>query len=78
MLVIRRRPGECFLVGDNVEIEVLDSTPSQVKLGIRAPKSVVVVRKEIHITREQNLEASRAVGASSVQQLIDSLKVPKP
>lgn len=79
MLVIRRRPGESLLVGDNVEIEVLDSSPSHVKLGIRAPKSVVVIRKEIQLTREQNLEASRAVaGLSNVQQLLDSLKVAKP
>ncbi len=77
MLVIRRRPGESFLVGDNVEIEILDSTPSQVKLGIRAPKSVVVVRKEIHLTREQNREASRPVETSLVEQILNSLKAPK-
>lgn len=77
MLVIRRRPGECLLVGDNVEIEILDSTPSQVKLGIRAPKSVAVVRKEIQVTREQNLEAARVAEFSLVQQLVDSLKLPK-
>ena len=78
MLVIRRRPGECLLVGDNVEIEILDSTPSQVKLGIRAPKSVVVMRKEIHLTREQNLEASRVLEPLLVEQLLNSLKTPKP
>ena len=77
--MIRRRPGESLLVGDNVEIEILDSSPSHVKLGIRAPKSVVVMRKEIHITREQNLEAAHSsTGLSAVQQLLDSLKVPKP
>ena len=78
MLVIRRRPGECFLVGDNVEIEILDSTSSQVKLGITAPKSVVVVRKEIYLTREQNLEASRLLEASLVEGLLNSLKTRKP
>lgn len=79
MLVIRRRPGECLLVGDDVEIEVLDSSPSQVKLGIRAPKSVVVMRKEIHITREQNVAASRAPSDfSAVKEILNSLKVPEP
>jgi len=77
--VIRRRPGESLLVGDNVEIEILDSSPSHVKLGIRAPKSVVVMRKEIQITREQNLEAAHSSsGLSAVQQLLDSLKLTKP
>jgi carbon storage regulator len=78
MLVIRRRPGECLIVGDNVEIEVLDSSPSQVKLGIRAPKSVVVVRKEIQITRNQNLEAARVLVVPDVELLLNSLKTPKP
>ena len=77
--MIRRRPGESLLVGDNVEIEILDSSPSHVKLGIRAPKSVVVMRKEIQITREQNLEAAHSSsGLSAVQQLLDSLKLTKP
>jgi carbon storage regulator len=79
MLVIRRRPGESLLVGDNVEIEILDSSPSYVKLGIRAPKSVMVMRKEIQITRDQNLEASHAAaGSAAVKQLLDSLKTARP
>jgi carbon storage regulator len=78
MLVIRRRAGESLLIGDDVEIEVLDVTPSQVKLGIRAPKSIVVMRKEVQITREQNLQASRAAASNSVKQLLDSVKIPKP
>jgi carbon storage regulator len=61
-------------VGDDVEIEILDSTASQVKLGIRAPKSVAVVRKEIQVTREQNLEAARVAEFSLVQHLVESLK----
>jgi carbon storage regulator len=77
MLVIRRRPGESLLVGDNVEIEILDATPSHVKLGIRAPKSVVVMRKEIQLTRVQNLEASRPLEASLVEQVLNSLKAPR-
>jgi carbon storage regulator CsrA len=62
-----------------VEIEVLDSSPSHVKLGIRAPKSVIVMRKEIYITREQNVEAARAPASlAAVQQLLNSLKSINP
>jgi carbon storage regulator len=60
MLVIRRRAGEVLLVGDNVEIEVLELAGGQVKLGIRAPRSVVVLRKEVDLTRRQNQVASQA------------------
>jgi carbon storage regulator len=63
-------------VGDNVEIEILDSSPSQVKLGIRAPKSVIVVRKEIYITSAQNVEASRVPpDFGAVKEILNSLKV---
>ena len=58
MLIIRRRRGESITVGDEVEIEILETSPTQVKLGIRAPKSISVLRKEILITREQNRVAS--------------------
>ena len=72
MLVIRRRPGEIVLIGEQVEIEVLEATPSQVKLGIRAPRSVTVLRKEIHLTREQNRQAARTLlpGAMAIQEFL--------
>jgi carbon storage regulator len=78
MLVLRRRQGECFLVGDDVEIEILDSSPSQVKLGIRAPKSVIVMRKEVYVTRDQNVAAAARVPADfgAVEEILNSLKVP--
>ena len=59
MLVIRRRAGEALLIGEGVEIEILDCSPTQVKLGIRAPKEVTVLRKEIHLTGQQNRLASQ-------------------
>ena len=74
MLVIRRRPGETLVIGDNVEIEILDASPSQVKLGIRAPRSVAVLRKEIHLTRQQNLASARGFSPAAVNHLRKSLK----
>jgi carbon storage regulator len=70
MLVIRRRPGETLVIGSDVEIEILEATHSQVKLGIRAPKSVTVLRKEIQLTRDENLAAAHEF--SSIQ--LDRLK----
>jgi carbon storage regulator len=59
MLVIRRRAGESFVIGDNVEVEILEIVGSQVKIGIRAPREVAVVRKEIYLTAEQNRAAAK-------------------
>jgi carbon storage regulator len=80
MLVIRRRVGETLLIGDDVEVEVLESGGSQVKLGIRAPRSIGVVRKEIRVVRSQNQEAARPISAPELKQIVKQLKnpIPKP
>ena len=76
MLVIRRRAGEVLLIGEDVEIEILDVASSHVKIGIRAPKSVQVIRKEIRITRDQNLISARESTATAIERLAESLKKP--
>jgi carbon storage regulator len=62
MLVIRRHPGESIQIGDEVEVLVIDCGNGRVKLGIRAPQHVAVMRSEVRHTREQNLTAARAIG----------------
>jgi carbon storage regulator len=74
VLVIRRRPGETLVIGEDIEIEILDLTPSQVKLGIRAPKAVSVLRKEIRVVGQQNRSAARGVSAPAMQRLLQTLK----
>ena len=61
MLVMKRRAGESFTIGDEIEIEVLEVAGTRVKLGIVAPDSVAIVRKEARVTREENITASRPV-----------------
>jgi carbon storage regulator len=74
VLVIRRRAGEAVLIGDDIEIEILDTGGSQVKLGIRAPKHVTVLRKEIQITGQQNLAASKDKSGAAVNSVLRTLK----
>jgi carbon storage regulator len=69
MLVIRRRPGESLLIGEEIEIEILDCGHSQVKLGIRAPKEVTILRKEIRVASEQNRLAAREFPDDAVSRL---------
>ena len=69
MLVISRRAGESLFIGDDVEVEILEISTSQVKLGIRAPRQIPVLRQEIRITAEQNRAASQHVTSSAVAQL---------
>lgn len=58
MLALTRKKGESIVVGDNIEVVVLGITGEQVRLGIIAPKSITVHRKEIYEQiRNENREA---------------------
>lgn len=59
MLVLRRRAGESVLIGNDIEVELLELTSQGAKIGIRAPRETVVLRKELKITREQNEHAAQ-------------------
>jgi carbon storage regulator len=65
MLVIRRHPGESIQIGEDVEILVIDCGQGRVKLGIRAPQEIAVMRSEVKLTREQNLAAAGAMKSGS-------------
>jgi carbon storage regulator len=47
MLVLSRRVGERVLIGDDIVIEVVESNPGRLKLGITAPPEVMVLREEL-------------------------------
>ena len=67
MLVLTRRKGEALVLGDDVEITVLEVSRHQVKLGVQAPRSVPVYRKEIY---EKVRDANRAAASSSDSQVL--------
>jgi carbon storage regulator len=49
MLVLSRKPGESLKLGEDVEITVLKVTASGVSLGIKAPRSLAIVRGELAV-----------------------------
>ena len=58
MLALSRKQGESIVIGNNIEITVLEAKGDQVKIGISAPKSVPVYRKEIYAQiQEENRES---------------------
>ncbi|MCU6792942.1 carbon storage regulator CsrA [Paenibacillus sp. WQ 127069] len=48
MLVLSRKKGESIIIGDHIEVIILESEGDVVKIGIQAPKSVDVYRKEVY------------------------------
>lgn len=56
MLILSRRTGESFMIGDDIRITVLNARGSQIRIGIDAPKDTPVHREEIY----QSIQASDA------------------
>jgi carbon storage regulator len=56
MLVLSRQRDESIMIGDDVEITIVDVRGDKVRLGITAPKSIPVHRREIYdaIQREKD------------------------
>jgi len=70
MLVLSRQRDETIMIGDNVEITVVDVRGDKVRLGISAPAQVQVHRKEVYdAIREENAFASNAAASSDLSQL---------
>lgn len=71
MLVIRRRIGEAILIGPDVEIEVMEISPTRVRLAVNAPREVAVMRKEARTVAVANRRAAGfAGGAGEVLRLL--------
>ena len=61
MLALSRKLNESIMIGNEVEITVLEVKGDQVNIGISAPKSVPIYRKEIYLQiKESNEEAAKA------------------
>jgi carbon storage regulator len=50
MLVLSRRKDESIMIGDDVEITIVDIRGDKVRLGITAPKNIPVHRREVYET----------------------------
>ena len=48
MLVLTRKLNESIMLGGDIEIIVTEISPTQVRLGIKAPRNLEVLRKEIY------------------------------
>ncbi|KKQ18042.1 MAG: Carbon storage regulator [Berkelbacteria bacterium GW2011_GWA1_36_9] len=59
MLVLARRVGDSIMIGDSIKIVVIEIRGDQIRLGIDAPKTIPVHRKEL-------LEQIRAENAKAI------------
>jgi len=53
MLVLTRKPGEAIVIGDDIEIEIVAIGGGKVRVGITAPRSTTVHRKEVYVELQE-------------------------
>lgn len=48
MLILNRKAGESIILGDNIEVKILEVQDGKIKIGIQAPKDITILRKEVY------------------------------
>jgi carbon storage regulator len=73
MLMMARREGETILIGEDIEVVIAHIGRSRVKVGIRAPREMPVIAREVKLVREENVAAA-ARSDASLSDLIARLR----
>jgi carbon storage regulator len=77
MLVISRKPGESFLIGDNIRINIVSSSNDKITIAIDAPKEIKIIREELMETIQANQESNIKMTTSDYQDMANILKSKK-
>ena len=73
MLVLTRKSNQSIMIGDDVEVSVLAIIGEKVRIGIQAPRSIPVFRKEIYLAKQQENAAARASARAEVDDALRKL-----
>jgi carbon storage regulator len=76
MLVLTRKTNQSIMIGDDIEVSVLAVMGEKVRIGIQAPRSVPVFRKEVYL-EIQSERAGEETSRTSVDEALERLKGPK-
>lgn len=69
MLALSRKPGESVIIGNNIEITILEVKGEQVKVGIKAPESVAIYRKELFEQIQNSNRESSEINEQALKNL---------
>ncbi|MGJ8454854.1 carbon storage regulator CsrA [Pseudothermotoga sp. U03pept] len=72
MLVISRKAGESFLIGNEIEVKILKIEGNEVKIGITAPLYVKIYRSEIYQRIVEENKTAAQVDVGSLKGVIPS------
>jgi len=75
VLVLSRKLGESILLDDKITIKVMDISKGMVRIGIDAPKEMLILRKELEeAVRETNIKAVKNADLKDLSSLSEKLK----
>ena len=72
MLVLTRKSNQSIMIGDEIEVSVLAIMGEKVRIGIEAPRSIPVFRKEVYLEIQQ--DQPREEDRKEVNEALDKLK----
>ena len=72
MLVLTRKSNQSIMIGDEIEVSVLAIMGEKVRIGIEAPRSVPVFRKEVYVEIQQGQDT--AEDKKKVDEALERLK----
>lgn len=76
MLVLTRKSNQSIMIGDEIEISVLAIMGEKVRIGIQAPRSVPVFRKEVYLEIQHD-ETAGEKAREAVDEALEQLKKPE-
>ncbi len=72
MLALTRKKGDSIMIGEDIEIVIIESSKDQVRLGIKAPRNVSIYRKEIfEQIMNENKEAILNIDVKNIKNIFD-------
>ncbi len=78
MLVLSRQRDQTIMIGDDIEITVVDIRGDKVRLGINAPSEVPVHRKEVYDAIKRENRAAAGVKPEDIANVASAPKDNKP
>jgi carbon storage regulator len=70
MLVLTRKSNQSIMIGDDIEVSVLSIMGEKVRIGIQAPRTIPVFRKEVYLEIQQEKAAG---GRVEVEKALENL-----
>lgn len=74
MLILNRKINESIIIGDHIEIRILEIVDGKIKIGIDAPKDINILRKEVYDSVKAENEASIESRRNILEMIKENIK----